>query len=73
MKRAKNRIRRNVTKNPEYQERSALSTFKFRVNPVRSRETIHGLPLLTCGRAIMHFAFGQVRRKIARLRTYPKI
>ena len=41
-----------------------------KVNLVRSRETIHGLPFLS---AIMHFAFGRVRRKIARLRTYPKI
>ena len=51
---------------------SASSTLKLGVDLVRSRETIH-CPFGTGGRAIMHVAFGRVRRKIALLRTYPKI
>ena len=39
---------------------------------VCSRETIH-CPFGGGGRAIMQIAFGRVRRKIARLRTRPKI
>ena len=50
---------------------SASSTLKLGVDLVRSR-AIH-CPFGTGGRAIMHVAFGRVRRKIARLRTYPKI